>query len=443
MTDPQSEAIYLRDDESGAIWTPTPLPVREKDAYRAKHGQGYTVFEHNSHSIGQELTVFVPNEDPVKIYRLRLRNDSGRARKLTVTYCAEWVLGPTREDQQLNVQTTRDEQSGAIVATQTWAGSFTQNVAFAAASPRATSYSGDRTQFLGRNNLGGKPLALGRIRLDNRTGAGLDPAAALQLPVTLDTGQQVDLIFMLGEVANIDAMRAVVGRYTTPRQVDDALNAVHQAWDAKLNRLQVRTPMLSTGFPGESLASLSGVELPILGTHGDAAIEWRLRIPRSAAGFAGVRLHRPGAHTRSYISCGARQFLEGDVQHWWHSETGLGVRTRCSDDMVWLPYVVARYVRETGDTGILDEQIPFLDAPPLAEHEHEKMFVPGVSQEKASLFEHCRRAIHFAWRLGSHGLPLMGTGDWNDGMNQVGVDGRGESVWLAWFLCSVLKSSRP
>jgi cyclic beta-1,2-glucan synthetase len=443
VTDPQSEGIYLRDDESAAIWTPTPLPVREKDAYRARHGQGYTVFEHNSHSIGQELTIFVPPGDPVKIYRLRLRNDSSRPRRLTVTYCAEWVLGSTREDQQLNIQTSRDEQSGALMATQSWAGNFTKSVAFAAASPRAASYSGDRTQFLGRNNVGGKPVALGRIRLDNRTGAGLDPAAAMQLPITLEVGQQAEVTFLLGETADVDAMRALVDRYKEPRQVDDALNATRQAWDARLNRMHVRTPMLSTDFllnrwlPYQALSCRFWGRTAMQQSSG--AFGYRDQLQDSLA-FVYVAPELTRAHI---LAAAARQFLEGDVQHWWHAETGLGVRTRCSDDMAWLPFVTAHYVSVTGDSGILDEQIAFLDAPPLGAHEQEKMFIPAVSSQSATLFEHCRLALEHAWKLGSHGLPLFGTGDWNDGMNRVGVEGRGESVWLGWFLCAVFETFAP
>jgi cellobiose phosphorylase len=443
VTDPQSEAIYLRDDESGAIWTPTPLPVREKDAYRARHGQGYTVFEHNSHSIGQELTVFVPPGDPVKICRLRLRNDSSRPRRLTVTYYAEWVLGSTREDQQLNVQTSRDEASGALMATQTWSGAFTGNVAFAASTPRAASYSCDRGQFLGRNNVGGKPFALGRVRLDNRTGAGLDPAAALQLPVTIEPGQQVDVTFLLGETANVDAMRALVDRYKESRQVEDALTATRQTWDARLNRLHVHTPMLSADFLLNRWLPYQALSCRFWGRtamhQSSGAFGYRDQLQDSLA-FLYIAPELTRAHI---LAAAARQFAEGDVQHWWHAETGLGVRTRCSDDMAWLPFVTAHYVTVTGDTGILDEQIKFLDAPPLAAHEPEKMFVPAISAESGSLFEHCRRAIQFAWKLGPHGLPLFGTGDWNDGENRVGVLGTGESIWLGWFLCAVVNQFGP
>jgi cyclic beta-1,2-glucan synthetase len=438
VADPQSEVIYMRDDESGAVWSPTPLPVREKDAYRAKHGQGYTVYEHNSHSIGQELTVFVPPNDPVKIYRLRLRNDSTRARTVTAIYYAEWVLGSTREDQQLNVQTSSDEASGALLASQTWTGSFTKSVAFAASSPRSASHSGDRTQFLGRNNNGGKPFALGRTRLDNRTGAGFDPVAALQVPVSLEQGQQVDLIFLLGETDSADAMRAIVERYNTPRLVEDALNETRQTWDARLSRLRVRTPMLSADFLVNRWLPYQALSCRFWGRtamqQSSGAFGFRDQLQDSLA-----FLYTAPELTRAHLlAAAARQFLEGDVQHWWHAETGLGVRTRCSDDMAWLAFVTAHYVVVTGDTGILDEKVPFLDAPPLEKNEQEKMFIPAISPQKESLLEHCRRALQCAWKLGPHGLPLFGTGDWNDGMNRVGVEGKGESVWLGWFLCAVL-----
>jgi cyclic beta-1,2-glucan synthetase len=436
VSDPQSEAIYIRDDETGAVWTPTPSPVREKDAYRARHGQGYTTFEHNSHAIGQLLTVFVPPTDPIKIYRLRLRNDGARAKRLTLTYFAEWVLGPAREDQQLHIRTSRDEQSGALLATQHWTGAFSSRIAFAASSPKAASYSADRVQFLGRNGSIAKPQALGRIRLDNRIGDGLDPAAALQLSVSLSPGQETEVTFLLGEAMNVDAMRALVARYNTAEQVDQSLSETQRAWDDRLGSLQVRTPLLSVDFllnrwlPYQALSCRFWGRTAMQQSSGAFGFRDQLQDSLAFLYFA-PRLTR--AHI---LAAAARQFHEGDVQHWWHAETGLGVRTRCSDDMGWLPFVVAHYVETTGDEAILDEQIPFLDAPPLAAGELEKMFIPGVSSESASLLEHCRRALACLYKPGPHGLPLIGTGDWNDGMNNVGPEGKGESVWVAWFFCA-------
>ncbi len=447
VSDPQSEAIYLRDEQSGAVWTPTPLPIRENDAYRARHGQGYSVFEHNSHAIGQELTVFVPvgedgSGDPVKIYRLRLRNDSGRQRRLTVAYFAEWVLGSIREDQQGHVRTVYDQPSGAILASQCWSGSYTGNPAFAASSPRAASYSGDRTLFLGRNNSSPKPAAMGRTRLDNRTGTALDPGAALQLPVPIEAGHQMEVIFLLGQAENVEAVRAIVGRYSSPEQVEDALAATRRWWDARLSVLQVRTPLLSADLLlnrwllYQTLSCRFWARAALYQSSGAYGFRDQLQ-DSMALVFAAPELAR-----EHILAAAARQFIEGDVQHWWHAETGMGVRTRCSDDLAWLPFVVAHYVRTTGDSGVLDEEVPFLEGPLLEIGEQEKMFSPAVSPETAPLWEHCRRALDKAWRLGPHDLPLFGNGDWNDGMNRVGIEGGGESVWLGWFLCAVSKSLR-
>ncbi len=403
------------------------------------------MFEHNSHAIGQELTVFVPlgmdgSGDPVKICRLRLRNDSGRQRRLTVAYFAEWVLGSVREDQQTHVRTSFDAPSGAILATQCWSGNHAGYPAFAAASPRAASYSGDRTLFLGRNNLSPKPAAMERTRLDNRTGAGLDPAAALQLSVIIEAGHQMEVIFLLGQAEDVEAVRAIVGRYSTPQQVESALAATRQWWESRLGALTVRTPLLSADLLlnrwllYQTLSCRFWARSALYQSSG--AFGFRDQLQDSMAlVYAAPELAR--AHI---LVSAARQFLEGDVQHWWHSETGMGVRTRCSDDLVWLAFVTAHYVEATGDAGVLDEEIPFVEGPLLEAAQQERMFVPGVSSQTAPLWEHCRRALDKAGHAGSHELPLIGNGDWNDGLNHVGVEGRGESVWLGWFLCTVLKS---
>jgi cyclic beta-1,2-glucan synthetase len=442
--DPPPEAIYLRDEESGALWTPTALPIRETDAYRARHGQGATVFEHNSHAIGQELTVFVPlhedgSGDPVKVMRLRLRNDSSRPRRLTVTFFSEWALGTNREDQAPHVNTSYDRQSGAVLAAQWWNGAYTGHVGFAAASPRAVSYSADRTQFLGRNGSLSSPAALGRTRLDNRTGSGLDPAAALQVPVNIAPAAQVEVCFLLGEAADIETVRTLIERYQSGEPIETALDRTRRWWDSKLGTVQVHTPLLSVDFLlnrwllYQSLSCRFWGRTALYQSSGEFGFRDQLQ-DSMALLYAVPQLAR--AHI---LAASARQFTEGDVQHWWHADTGNGVRTRCSDDMLWLPYVVTRYVEVTGDTSILDEPTPFLEGPALEAADQEKLFVPAVSQQTAPLWDHCRRAIDFAAsRIGSHGLPLIGSGDWNDGMNRVGSGGRGESVWLGWFFCSVV-----
>jgi cyclic beta-1,2-glucan synthetase len=446
VSNPPPEVIYIRDDQSGALWTPTASPIRERDAYRARHGQGYTVFEHNSHAITQELTVFVPlgdngGGDPVKVCRLRLRNESSRRRQLTVTYFAEWTLGATRENQQLHVQTSFDQESGALLARQSWRENYSGAVAFAAASPRASSYSGDRTQFLGRNRSRANPAALDNLTLDNHCEAGMDPAAALQVPAALDPGQTVDIIFLLGEQTSVEGVRELVRRFSAGADVERALAAARNWWDQKLGALQVRTPYLSTNFLlnrwllYQSLSCRFWARSALYQSGG--AFGFRDQLQDCLAYlYAAPELAR--AHI---LAAASRQFVEGDVQHWWHPESGLGVRTRCSDDLLWLPYVVARYVEVTGDESILDQEVLFLEGPVLDAHQQEHMSIPPVSAFGAALWEHCVRAIEHAWRLGPHSLPLIGSGDWNDGMNRVGIEGRGESVWLAWFFITVLRSA--
>jgi cyclic beta-1,2-glucan glucanotransferase len=445
VSNPPPEVIYIRDDQSGMRWTPTASPIREQDAYRARHGQGYTVFEHNSHAIAQELLVFVPvsedgEGDPVKICRLRLRNESSRRRQLSVTYFAEWTLGSTRENQQLHVQTAFDQQSGALLARQSWRENYSGAVAFAAASPRASSYSGDRTQFLGRNRSRATPAALGDLTLDNRCGAAMDPAAALQVPAVLEPGQTIEIVFLLGEQTSVEGVRELVERYSASQNVERALAATRRWWDEKLGAIQVRTPYLSTNFLlnrwllYQSLSCRFWARSALYQSGG--AFGFRDQLQDAMA-----YLYSAPELTRAHIRLSAsRQFIQGDVQHWWHPESGLGVRTRCSDDLLWLPYAVARYVEVTGDPSILDLDVPFLEGPVLDAHEQESMSIPAVSATSAPLWEHCVRAIEHAGQLGSHGIPLIGSGDWNDGLNRVGAEGRGESVWLGWFLLTVLRS---
>ncbi len=444
LSDPQSEVIYLRDDDSGQVWTPTPLPIREMDAYRARHGQGYTVFEHNSHAIEQELTVLVPVQeeggDPIKICRLRLRNASPRPRRLAVFYFAEWVLGSTRENQLANVRVSRDEQSAALLATQFWNAAFSGHLAFAACSPRPSSYSGDRTGFLGRNGSREKPAGLARAALDNRLGPTADPAAALQVTVTIQAGQSQDVIFLLGQGNSVEEVRLLVTRYGDAANVEAALAATRAWWDAKLGVVQVKTPILSTDFLLNRWLLYQALSCRFWARSGfyqsSGAFGFRDQLQDAMAFvYAAPELTR-----KHILACAARQFVEGDVQHWWHAETGVGVRTRCSDDLVWLPYVVADYIAVTGDTAILKEEVALLEGAVLKDGEKERMFIPGESVKTAALSEHCIRALDHAWRLGLHGLPLFGTGDWNDGMNLVGAEGRGESVWLAWFLCSAFEA---
>jgi cyclic beta-1,2-glucan synthetase len=448
VRDPQAEIVYIRDEESGAVWTPTALPIREDTAYRARHGQGYTFFEHNSHGIRQEMTVFVPLDDsggdPVKIVHLRLHSEDSRVRTLTVTWYVEWVLGSTREENQRHVQTSFDVDSATLLAKNVWQPSFGTRMAFIAMSPLPQSWTGDRTAFLGRNGGHGAPDALKRVRLDARTGAGLDPAGAMQSRIRLQPGETVEVICLLGQGANVDEVRHLVSRYRNPGEVAAALSRTKGWWDHRLGALQVKLPVLSVQFllnrwlPYQTLSCRFWARSAFYQSGGAYGFRDQLQDCMAFVYLA------PEMARQHILTAAARQFPEGDVQHWWHPDTGAGPRTRCSDDMLWLPYVVAHYVRVTGDESILSERVPFIDGPELEPGQDEHLFVPGEDPTRGvSLFDHCTRAIERGHQLGTHGIPLFGNGDWNDGMNRVGHEGKGESVWMAWFLAAVLREFAP
>ena len=442
VTDPSSEAIYIRDEETGVCWTPTAAPIREQTAYRARHGAGYTVFEHNSHGIEQELTVFVPVNDaggqPIKLQKLSLRNDTARPRKLSVTYYSEWTLGESRESSQAHIVTNWDDEAEILIARNYYNPDYADRVAFAAVSASVSSYTGDRTAFIGRNSSMENPAAMKRTRLSHRTGAGLDPCAALQTVLKLAPGESVEITCMLGEVQSVKQAHALVLAFRDDLQLSSALMQTKAWWDDRLGAIEVQTPELAANFLINRWLLYQNLSCRIWGRsafyQSGGAFGFRDQLQDV---MALVYAH-PGLARNHILSAAGRQFKEGDVQHWWHPPGGEGIRSRISDDLLWLPYVVAHYLKITGDRNILREMVPYLDAPLLKEDQHESLQTPAVSSESGTLFEHCQRTVARSQAFGSHGLPLMGTGDWNDGMNLVGAGGKGESIWLAWFLADVL-----
>ena len=421
VLDPASEALYLRDEESGVFWSPTAAPVREASAYRARHGAGYSVFEHNSHGIEQELTVFVPVDgkggDPVKLQRLRLSNASSRRRRLTLTYYVELTLGEQRESSQMHVVTNWDEDAGALLARNRYHPEYGGRVAFVALSPQADSHGGDRAAFIGRNRTLADPAAMEQTRLSERVGAGLDPCAALRVTVELAPGEQRELTCMLGQAESVAAARELVLRYREGQALEGALQASTAWWDELLGTLEVHTPELAADLLINRWLQYQSLSCRIWGRsafyQSGGAFGFRDQL-QDVMAF----LHcRPEIAREQILLAASRQFREGDVQHWWHEPAGAGIRSRISDDLLWLPYVVAQYVRTTGDLEILREEVPFLNAPPLTEDQHEVFSTPEVTFERAPLMEHCRRALERGLTVGPHGLPLIGTGDWNDVSN--------------------------
>jgi cyclic beta-1,2-glucan synthetase len=434
ISDPPGDTLFVRDEESGEIWTPTPLPIREEWPYVIRHGQGYTVFEHESHGIALELTQFVPTNAPAKVSRLRLRNRSERARRLTVTGYVEWVLGSARNASAPFLVTELDRQTGALFVRNPWNEEFRGRVAFADLAGEQTAWTADRTEFLGRNGTLDRPAALARGKeLSGRTGAGFDPCAALQRPVRLAPGAELDVVFTIGQARDAESARSVVQNLRSQDPLE-SLEKVRALWDVLLGTVQVRTPdrsmdlMLNRWLLYQALACRIWARSAFYQAGGAYGFRDQLQ------DVMALTVARREIAREHLLRAAARQFREGDVQHWWHPPSGKGVRTRISDDLLWLPYAVSHYIEVTGDAAVLDEQIPFLEGPPVARDRHEAYFEPSVSKETGTLFEHCARALDARLEVGPHGLPLMGAGDWNDGMNRVGHQGRGESVWMAWFL---------
>jgi cyclic beta-1,2-glucan synthetase len=440
VTDPSGEVFYIRDDDTGQLWTPTALPIRDDaSSYIACHGQGYSRFHHGSHGILTELVQFVPPEDPVKISRLTLENKSGRTRRLSITAYAEWVLGSARSTSAPYIVTEIDSKSGAFFARSLWSGEFGGRIAFSDLAGKQASWTGDRAEFLGRNGTHERPLALepGIRVLSGNVGAGLDPCAALQVSIELKAGECTDIVWLLGQADDRDQVRQLLTRYRDA-DVNALVQEVTRRWDDVLGAVQIRTPeramdvLLNRWVLYQTLVCRVWARAAFYQLSGAYGFRDQLQ-DVMALGVAA-----PGVTRGHLLRAAERQFIEGDVQHWWHPPSGRGVRTRISDDLLWLPYAVIHFLETTGDWSVLDEVVPFLDGPPLVEEQHESYFEPRVSDTCATLFEHCARALDRSLAVGPHGLPLMGTGDWNDGMNRVGQEGRGESVWLGWFLHTVL-----
>ena len=439
--DRPGEGIYIRDEDTDELWGPTALPIRENvGAYSVRHGQGYSIFEHTSHGVSLELTQYVPIEDSIKISRLKIRNLSARARNLSVTAYVEWVLGTSRGASAPFVVTEIDFDSRAMLARNLFNTEYGSRMAFADLNGRQLSWTGDRTDFLGRNGHLDNPAALATAApLSERVGAGLDPCGALQTRIELQPNAETEVVFFLGEAASRLEALSLVAKYRTA-DLDAVFAAVASQWDDILGAVQVKTPdrsmdiMLNRWLLYQTLACRVWARSAFYQASGAYGFRDQLQ------DVMALTVSKPAMTRNQILRAAARQFVAGDVQHWWLPPSGQGVRTRVADDRVWLPFTVAHYLEVTNDLGILDEPIPFLDGPVLEPDKDESYFLPTISQERSSLYEHCIRALDLSLSVGNHGLPLIGSGDWNDGMNRVGQAGQGESIWLGWFLYATLSS---
>ena len=437
VSDTPSEVLYLRDEDTGQIWSPTPLPARADAPYLIRHGAGYSIYEHASHGLEQSMRVFIVPDEPLKIVQLKLHNTTQRMRRINVTYYAEWVLGTTHENTSAYIVPEFISGQFALLARNTYSTDFSQRVAFLASTREPHGVTTDRTEFLGRHGSYARPAALERVGLTPNVQAGGDPCAALQSLLWLQPGETKEITFLLGQGMDRADTERLIRHYQNIQNVEAAWESVGEFWDEILEQTQVQTPdagmniLLNRWLLYQTLSCRFWGRTAFYQSSGAYGFRDQLQ---DAMGLIHVR---PELVRQHILEAARHQFEEGDVLHWWHPPAGRGIRTRCSDNLLWLPYVTAYYVHTTGDQSILAEQVPFLSAEPLKAKEHER-YGQFPSGETATLYEHCCRAIAKGTTAGPHGIPLIGAHDWNDGMNRVGVEGQGESIWLGWFLSTTL-----
>jgi len=443
VSDGSGEVIYLRDEETGEFWSPTPLPARAPGTYTVRHGRGYSRFEHESHGIAQQVEWFVPVEDPVRVVRLTLRNTGDEARTLSATQFVEWSLGSSRSKAQHLVVTWYDAEHEILTAHNHFNMDFPGRAAFLACDLPLHSFTGSRTEFVGRNRRPGWPAAMKRKSLGGVTGRFHDNCGALMTRIELAPGEVRSVTFLLGQTDKLTEARELVEAYRDPARVDAELKRVGQQWSEILGHVQARTPdpALDLLVNGQLLYQALACRL------------WGRTATYQSSGAFGFRdqlqdglallLSRPDLVRDQIVEASRHQFERGDVLHWWQPSSGRGVRTRITDDRHWLPFVVAEYIEVTGDMGVLDEVTAFIEGPEVEPEREDNYLQPSISERAASVYEHCVAALDSGRGLGAHDLPLIGGGDWNDGMNRVGIGGRGESVWLAWFLIAVLRRFIP
>jgi cyclic beta-1,2-glucan synthetase len=439
VSDPASECIYLRDDENGEIWTPTAAPIRETTPYTTRHGFGYSVFEHEHGGIVTSLRAGMPNADPVKIQVLSITNSGTRRREISLTGYVEWILGVDRERTQGQVRVEMIPDRSVMLASNTFEAELADQVAFFAVSEKLSGFTADRRAFLGRNGTVSSPVELSGDSLDGKLDDVVDACAALQASMTLEPGESRDMTFLLGSGKGKDEALALADRYRTPASANAALDAFAKSWSDRLNTIHVTTPdpMFDLMINGWALYQALSCRMwgRIALYQSSGAYGFRDQLQDSMA-FVYADQDIARAHI---IRAASRQFEEGDVQHWWHPHSGRGVRTHFADDLIWLAFVVNHYVRVSGDATVLDEQAGYVKSRLLEPDEDELYDVPEISSRSSSVYDHCLFALRHATTAGGHGLPLIKGGDWNDGMNRVGIGGKGESVWLAWFLCKTLR----
>ena len=441
VSDPAAEVVYIIDEITGDIMTPVSLGRTDRGPYLVRHGFGYSTFSHEEKGVEQELKVFTPLEDPVKLWQLKLTNHTDRVKYLGLTYYVEWVLGTQREQTNPYIMTAYNNEEEYLSARNIYTFLFKDSQAFLFSSEMITGYTGDRKEFLGRKGSIREPRGVGR-KLSCNTGVGYDSCGTIQVSVAIKPGETKVVLFALGIGEDPKEIRRLKDKYRDPAVAEQELNRVKAYWEETLGKVKVSTKdraidiLVNGWLLYQTISCRINARAAFYQCGGAYGYRDQLQDTLS------LTFTDPGALRRQILIACSRQFEEGDVQHWWHPPTGVGVRTRITDDLLWLPYATAAYIKNTGDANILGEMVPYIKGPVLTKEQHEIMFIPENSGLTGTVYEHCKKTIQIT-RLGSHGLPLIGGGDWNDGMNEVGIEGKGESVWLAWFFYHLLGDFIP
>ncbi|MEJ7912290.1 MAG: glucoamylase family protein, partial [Chitinophagaceae bacterium] len=439
VSDVGGEAFYFRDEESGNFWSPSPFPKKGASPYVITHGFGYSIFDHVEDGLCSQMTVFVDKELPVKFVVLKIKNSSGRERKLSATGFLEIILGDLRSKTNMHILSEHDGTTGALLLRNRYNTAFSERVAFFKVDGGSNfSYTADRAEFIGRNRSLSDPQALYRKKLSARKGAGMDPCAALQIKFDLTDGSEKEIIFQIGNEVNTQEAIALVQKFTDREAVSQSFHSMKEYWKEVVGAVQINTPDRALNILANGWLTYQTIACRIFGRSGFYQSGGAFGFRDQLQDVLALMHNRPDMAREQILLSASRQFTKGDVQHWWHPPEGRGVRTRCSDDMLWLPFAVTKYIAATGDTAILQVPVGFLESRTLHEGEDSLYDLPASLNLTGTLYEHCVRAIRHSLNFGVHGLPFIGSGDWNDGMDQVGHKGKGESVWLAFFFYDIL-----
>lgn len=441
LLDPHGEALYLRDDASGEVWSPTPGPIDDNTPCEVRHGFGYTRFRKRTRGIDHETTVFVPRDDALKIVRVRLTNESGRTRRLSAASFTPWVLGGSLEERRF-VVTEYDEDSGCLLARNAhneFVGDQTAFAALIVPDSVDQSYTASAHAFLGKLSDPAHPQSLSQGPLDGKTGAIYDPCAAFLKAFELAEGETLEILHLIGTVEDAENIPGILKKHGTSRAAQESFDNATEFWTKLTSVFQVESPSKALDLLLNGWLLYQNLSCRIWGRsalyQSGGAFGFRDQL-QDASAFAAIE---PDLTREQIILHASHQFEDGDVLHWWHPPTGRGIRTRFSDDLLWLPYVALHYVETAGDSSIWDEKAAYVTGDSVPEGDDEILITPKYSSRQESIYQHCCRAIDRSLRKGTHGLPLMGSGDWNDGMNRVGREGKGESVWMAFFLHDILQ----